>query len=199
MTSYNPEIHHRRSIRLKGYDYSQEGLYFVTVCVHNRECLFGEIENGEMRLNEYGNIVKMVWDNLPQHYSNIALNAFVVMPNHIHGIIEITAPMGAGFVGTGLVGAGLKPAPTPPPPPPMMTTTKNHGLPEIIRALKTFSARQINELRNMQGEKLWQRNYHEHIIRNEQSYQTIAQYIENNPARWENDRFFNLQLQKDEN
>jgi len=215
---YNPNIHHRHTIRLQGYDYSQSGLYFVTICVQNRECLFGEIADGEMILNEYGKIVQMVWDELPQHYKNVELGEFIVMPNHIHGIIIITdtavvgaclkpaqitddtidgagcAVVGAGLkpaqitddiidgAGCAVVGAGLKPAPT--------GETKTHGLSEIVRALKTFSARKINEMRNTCGKKLWQRNFHEHIIRNEKSHQYIANYIVNNPAKWDNDKYY---------
>ena len=140
---FNPTLHHRRSIRLKGYDYSQAGLYFVTICVQNHQCIFGQIKNGEMMLNENGQIVQMVWNELPQHYNHIELGEFVIMPNHIHGIIVINPPVGAGF----------KPAPT-------------------------------------GGKKLWQRNYWEHIIRNEQSHQRIADYIANNPVNWGNDEFF---------
>jgi REP element-mobilizing transposase RayT len=166
---YNPNIHHRRSIRLKGYDYCRKGLYFITVCVQNRVCLFGEISNGKMILNEYGKIVQMVWNELPQHYANVQLGEFVVMPNHIHGIIIITDAVS--------IGAGLKPAPI-------------HGLPEIVRALKTFSARQINKMRDTVGERLWQRNYYEHIIRNAAAHRRIATYILNNPANWSNDKFY---------
>ena len=86
---YNPDIHHRRSIRLQGYDYSQYGAYFVTLCTQNRECLFGEIVNGEMILNEYGKIVEQCWFNLPNYYNNIVLDAYIIMPNHFHGIIFI--------------------------------------------------------------------------------------------------------------
>jgi REP element-mobilizing transposase RayT len=179
---YNPNIHHRRSIRMKGYDYSREGLYFVTICVQNRACLFGKITNGEMILNEYGQIVQMVWNELPRHYANIQLDEFIVMPNHIHGIIAITDENAVD-----IVGAGFKPAPTTEPT--TIPTTK-HGLPEIVRALKTFSAIKINALRNSQGEKLWQRNYWEHIIRNEKSYQYIANYIVNNPPNWNKDKFY---------
>jgi REP element-mobilizing transposase RayT len=190
---YNPNIHHRRSIRLKGYDYSRSGMYFVTVCVERsggfqtrhygtRPHIFGKIENGEMVLNEYGQILQMVWNELPQHYANIQLGEFVIMPNHIHCIIIIT-----NVDNGGIVGAGLKPAPTPPD---TTTTPRNHGLSEFVRALKTFSARKINDLRNMRGEKLWQRNYYESIIRNEQSYIHIANYIINNPKNWGKDKFF---------
>lgn len=105
--------HNRRSIRLQGYDYSQGGYFFITICVQNREHVFGKIIAYKMTLNEYGLMVKHVWNNLPNHYPHIQLGEFVIMPNHIHGIIT--------------VGAGLKPAPT-----------KNHGLSEIIRALKNI-------------------------------------------------------------
>ena len=180
LVRYNPNIHHRHSIRLKGYDYSREGLYFITVCIQNRECLLGEILNGEMILNEYGEIIQKVWNELPRHYMNIQLGEFIVMPNHIHGIIVITDNGGNGDVG-----AGLKPAPTA-----ATTTMKKHGLPEIVRALKTFSAKQINKIRNIAGEKVWQRNYYEHIIRNADAHHKIAAYILDNPAKWLNDKFY---------
>ncbi len=161
--------HRRRSIRLKGYDYSQAGAYSITVCTQYRACLFGEIVNGEMRHNDAGRMVHSVWDELPLHYSHVDLDAFVVMPNHVHGIIILTDTAG--------VGAGLKPAPA----------AKRHGLPEIIRALKTFSARRINESRNAPGTPIWQRNYYEHIIRNDDALNRIRQYIADNPANWETD------------
>jgi REP-associated tyrosine transposase len=166
---YNPNIHHRRSIRLKGYDYSQTGLYFIPICCQNRACLFGEINDGKMILNDAGEMVQTVWNNLPNHYGHIKMDTFIIMPNHIHGIIALT----------NVVGAGLKPAPT---------TGKRHGLPEIVRALKTFSARHINEICKTPGTKIWQRNYWEHIIRNENEYQRITQYIINNPKKWEQDK-----------
>jgi REP element-mobilizing transposase RayT len=94
--SYNPDIHQRRSIRLKGYDYATPGAYFVTVCTHERECLFGDIVDGVMRLNEAGRMVNTVWDEIPAHYPGIDVDAFIVMPNHIHGIVAIVgaAPRG---------------------------------------------------------------------------------------------------------
>ena len=153
----------RRSTRLRSYDYSRAGSYFVTICAQNRECLFGNVMDDEMRLNAAGAIVQTVWDELPNHYPNVELDRFVVMPNHLHGIIVI-------------VGAGLKPTPT------------KHGLPEIVRALKTFSARRINEMRNTPGVPIWQRNYYEHIIRNDESLHRIREYIVNNPAQWALDR-----------
>ncbi|GHV03855.1 hypothetical protein FACS189485_07990 [Spirochaetia bacterium] len=163
MKQIEPVILNRHSIRLKGYDYTQSGLYFITTCVQNREHMFGKIVEGEMILNDAGETVKMVWDELPQHYFNIQLDAFVIMPDHIHGIIIITEPKS------------------------IHAESCSHGLSEIVRGLKTFSARKINELHNTPGKKLWQRNYYEHIIRDEREYLNIAQYIENNPQKWEKD------------
>lgn len=165
-----PSRHHRRSIRLRDYDYSQAGVYFVTICVEERECLFGEIVGGEMRLNHYSTIVQACWDDLPNHYRHVELDAFVIMPNHIHGIIVLTDHE------RGFVGAGLRPAPT-----------KHHPLSEIVRAFKSFSARRINELRDTQGTSLWQRNYYEHIIRNEYDLEHIRKYISENPLNWAKD------------
>jgi putative transposase len=279
--AYDPEKHHRRSIRLKGYDYTQPGAYFITICTHGRECLFGEIIDGEMHLNEAGQIVVQTWQDLPNHVPNVQLDAFVVMPNHVHGIIIITdhaegigaglkparttmgpdsaadsgstagpgsvgaGSVGAGSVGAGSVGAGSEPAPTtttapgsaagfgpttgsgpvgagptmgsgptaapgsttgsdpvgagsepaptePAPTEPAPTepapTRSSYGLPEIVRQFKTFSARRINELRGTPGTPVWQRNYYEHIIRNESSLNRIRQYIAENPARWDADQ-----------
>ncbi|MCI0520035.1 MAG: transposase [Chloroflexi bacterium] len=122
-----------------------------------------------MILNENGRIVKACWDDLPSHYAHVELGAFVVMPNHMHGIIILRDE---ASVGAGYVGAGLRPAAT-------------RAKTEIVRALKSFSARRINQMQNAAGAPVWQRNYYEHIIRNESEWQQIADYIENNPARWE--------------
>jgi len=173
---YGPQRHHRRSIRLQGYDYAQAGAYFVTVCAYNRECLFGEIMGEEMQVNASGEIVIACWHDIPRHFANVELDAFVVMPNHIHGIIMLR-DVNDPDIG---VGAGFKPAPT--------LTASRHGLPEIVRAFKTFSARRINELRQMPGVPVWQRNYYEHIIRNEKSLHDIRRYIQENPLRWAYDR-----------
>jgi len=116
---YNPENHHRQSIRLQGYDYAQPGAYFVTIVTHNHECLFGDVVDGEMRLNPLGNIVGTCWHDLPNHYPHVQLDAFVIMPNHVHGIIVLVDdnPGIAGMdivVGAG-VGAGLRPYEIPSP------------------------------------------------------------------------------------
>jgi len=172
---YNPDKHHRRSIRLQGYDYSQPGAYFVTVCVQDQECLLGDIVDGEMRMNELGELVWATWHDLPNHLPHVELDAFVVMPNHVHGIVWIVDVVGAGSVG-----AGSEPAPT--------NTNKRHGLPEIVRQFKTFSARRINQRRGAPGMPVWQRNYYEHIIRNDSSLNQIQKYILENPRRWHLDR-----------
>ncbi len=165
---YDPRRHHRRSIRLKGYDYTRPGAYFVTICSQNRECLFGQIVNGEMRLNEFGEIVARTWYDLPNHVANVQLDAFVVMPNHVHAVIVITA------VGAGSERADSNSAPIP----------KRHALPEIVRQLKTFSARRINQRRGTPGTTVWQRNYYEHIVRNDGELNRIRKYIANNPLHW---------------
>ena len=183
---YKPhKKHHRRSIRLKGYDYSQAGAYFVTICVHNGQSLLGKIEQNEMKLNASGQLTVQAWHDLPNHYQHVELGAFVTMPNHVHGIIILTNPVGAGLqpAQTNTISqpaqtrAGLKPAPT-----------KRHGLPEIVRAFKTFSARRINKLRGSTGKPFWQRNYYEHIIRNERAFNAIQTYIVNNPINWKDDK-----------
>ena len=171
--------HHRRSIRLSGYDYKEAGAYFITVCTHRRRCLFGDVIDGEMRLNDAGHVVYDVWDELPTHYPNVELDAFVVMPNHAHGIVILASPADLSDRTSPRiphsVGAGFKPA------------LRSHGLPEIVRGFKTFTARQINDICVTSGMPVWQRNYYEHIIRNEESLAGIRQYITDNPARWADD------------
>jgi len=157
----------RRNIRLRGYDYSLLGAYFITICTHNKQCLFGTIGKGTMNLNPYGKIVRECWINIPQHYIGINSNVFIVMPNHIHGVIEIRGEE---------TRSGSKPDPT-----------KRHPLSEIVRAFKTYSSRGINELRDSHGTKVWQSGYYEHIIRGETDYREIGDYIIFNPAKWESD------------
>lgn len=174
---------HRRSIRLKGYDYSQPGAYFITICTHLNHALFGKILDGDMQLNDLGRAVQFTWNDLVNHVDNIELGPFVIMPNHIHGIIQIIEPyVGAGSVRAGSVRAGSEPAPT--------SAKIQTPLPEIVRQFKTFSARRVNNLRNSAGEPVWQRDYYEHIIRNNESFRTIGEYILTNPIQWENDRYY---------
>jgi len=162
----DPEKRHRRSIRLRDYDYTQSGAYFVTTCTYRRVCLFGEVLQGCMQLNNHGQTVTTYWDDLVNHYPKVELDVFVGMPNHVHGIIVLPDNVGAGF----------KPAPT-----------RHHGLPEIVRGFKTFSPRRINQLRNTPGQTVWQRNYYDHVIRSEDELDRIRQYILDNPVRWPED------------
>jgi len=168
---FDHQKHHRRSIRLEGYDYTTAGAYFVTAITRQREWLFGEINNGKMQLNEIGRIVDYAWMDLVNHYSNVELGTFCIMPNHVHGILILVDRT---------VEAGLRPAPT--------MSGKYHGLPEIVRAFKSFSARRVNEYLKSPGVPLWQRNYYEHIIRDAHEHERIHSYIESNPANWMKDK-----------
>lgn len=165
------EIRHRRLLRLPEYDYSQAGAYFVTICVQGRECLLGEIIDGSMHLNDHGKIVRNCWDSLPHHYPGIELDAFVVMPNHVHGVVV-------------LVGAGL--------PRPyndeITSPSKQPTLGQIIGYYKYQSTKAINVMRQAPGTRYWQRGYYEHIVRDDKSLSRIREYIANNPLRWELDR-----------
>jgi len=191
---YNPNIHHRRSIRLKGYDYAQAGLYFITICCDDRKYRFGKIENGEMVLNELGNIAYNEWAKLAERFPNFELDVFQIMPNHIHGIIalvgatlavaqidgiaQIDNDISDNKIGQLQKGQPQGIAPT---------------VGDIVGAYKSLVANgclDIYKSKNEMMGKLWQRNYHEHIIRNEQSYQTISNYIINNPAKWAGDKFY---------
>lgn len=161
---YDPEIHHRRSIRLKEYDYSLEGAYFVTICTHQKECLFGDITDAKMHLNQYGSIVQACWGDLPSHYPHVYLDESIIMPNHMHVIILI-GPSDGG------VGA-------------------RHALPllgTIVGSFKSAVARKVNLLRHTPGYPVWQRNYYEHIIRNDKSLEAIQVYIQANPLYWAKD------------
>ncbi len=157
--TYDPTIHHRRSIRLPGYDYSQPGAYFVTIVTHHREHLFGEIINGDMRLNKMGLIVQYAWHDLPKWHLHVRLGAFCIMPNHVHAIIIL---VDAAF-------------------------PKRHALPEIVRGFKSRSAQRINVLRKKPGVPVWHRNYYEHIIRNDDEHNRIHLYLQSNPANWMED------------
>jgi len=172
---YDPEKHHRRSIRLKEYDYSQPGAYFITIVTQDRMCLFGEVVDGKMRLNAFGEIVAQTWYELPNHTPNVALDACIVMPNHMHGIIVITdAHVGA------IHELPLHELP--------LHARRRMLLPKIIGRFKMVSAKGINKIRNTPGVPVWQRNYYEHIIRNVDALNRIRQYITDNPMRWASDR-----------
>lgn len=198
---YNPNIHNRRSIRLKGYDYSQEGLYFITIVCKNREYLFGKTENQSVILNNLGEIADTEWLNTINIRKNIILHEYIIMPNHMHGIIEIVGGKGEGddvkgvlqYAPTELTAPTDLTAPgdhTDPTAPANLTATiKKAGgfqspsktIGAIIRGYKGAVTKQINIIRKTLGTPVWQRNYWEHIIRNEAEYNRIANYIINNP------------------
>lgn len=175
---YDPRIHHRRSIRLGGYDYSQAGAYFITVVTQERKSLFGEVVNGEMRLNRYGGIVQKWWEAIPEHFPDVELGAFVIMPNHAHGIISLFDCRGTVSVPLGEVIA--QPGGETPP-------LQRRTLGQIVAYFKYQSTKEINALTGGPRTRLWQRNYYEHIIRNQQDFELTWQYIESNPAQWETD------------
>jgi REP element-mobilizing transposase RayT len=185
---YNPDVHHRRSIRLKGYNYAQAGAYFVTICTQGRECLFGEIKNGEMELNPAGRMVQAVWEELPEHYSGVEVDEFIVMPNHVHGIIIINEMVGA------IHELPVQKHEMPVQKPIQETaesirkSRRQMVLPKIVGRFKMNSAKRVNEWRETPGLPVWHRNYYEHIIRDEDSLNKIREYIIQNPLRWEFDR-----------
>jgi REP element-mobilizing transposase RayT len=156
------------SARRKGFDYSRPGSYFVTICTKNKQHLFGEIIPGDqtdqneksqkMILNEYGKIVHDCWYDLPNHYPYIRLDAFTVMPDHVHGIIIIDNPL---------------------------DDNKYHGLSEFVRAFKSFSSRRISELRKGNNTGIWQSRYYDHIIIGHDDLSNIRNYIIKNPDNWE--------------
>ena len=190
---FDPHKHHRRSIRLKGYDYTQPGAYFVTLCTWQRECLFGDVMGGEIRLNEMGRIVLHAWQDLPRHYPYLHLGAFCVMPNHVHAIMVLVEddPGRGGSEGSAFSmpdQAWNDALESPEQPQTRPYTPVRHGLPELVRAFKSFSARRVNILRQTPGVPVWQRNYYEHIIRSEDEWRKIHDYILTNPARWDEDR-----------
>jgi len=175
---FNPKIHHRKSIRLKNYDYSQLGLYFITICAEHGHCLFGTIQNDNMALNDAGNMIDSQWCELPNRFPSVVLHEFVAMPNHFHGVIELVGAIPCGCPSSDK--ADTKPAAT---------------IGDVVGAFKSLSTDEYiknvkqNNWRPFAG-KLWQRNYYEHVIRNEESYLKIAEYIQNNPLNWQKDKYF---------
>jgi putative transposase len=174
----------RRSIRLGSYDYSYPGAYFVTVCAARRGLLFGWISDSRVLENANARIVRDCWLDLPNHYPHVSLDKFVVMPDHIHAIIVLLDTHRVGDVR-----AGLKPAPTDGDA--VEDAGVRHGLPEIVRALKTYSARRINATRGTPGASVWQRGYYERSVRNERELDLTRKYITSNPRNWRTDREHN--------
>ena len=164
----NPETPRRKQIRLRGYDYSQPGRYFVTVCALEKTCIFGEIHDGYFDPSPVGNIVRECWFELPYHYAGLYLDEFIVMPNHVHGVMIFIDPVGVGLKGH-------------------VNASRRRSVLEVVRAFKTFSGRRINEMRGVSGCAVWQRGYYEHIVRTDAALDEIRKYIRNNPLNWEKD------------
>jgi putative transposase len=194
--TFNPDIHHRRSIRLREFDYTEGGAYFVTICTFQGDCLFGDIVDGKMLLNEFGIAVKKTWLGIQNHLPNVDLDEFVIMPNHHHGILLINnatvstnvgakqvssaSPAFGGNPGKGEAGESLA---SPPP-----HGTQSGSLAAIVQNYKSVSARSVNKLRNNPGCPVWQRNYYERVIRSESELSKVREYIINNPMKWELDK-----------
>lgn len=158
----------RKPTRLRCYDYSCLGCYFVTICTQNQEQIFGVIKNNQMILNECGWIVDYWWTEISNHFNIVKIDKYIIMPNHLHGIINI---VGARLPRPKQKGRGDR-APT---------------LGNIMAYFKYCSTKNINDLEGMPGRKIWQRNFHDHIIRNHKPLKAIRQYIVNNPKNWETD------------
>lgn len=217
--TFSPNIHHRKSIRLRGYDYSRAGLYFITICTHERLPLFGEIVDRKMIANEAGVMVETCWRAIPNHFPWAMLHEFMVMPNHVHGIIAIgtnnaadnmaapsaddvggtvvndvgtTAPDDAGSTTVNDVGAKNFLPPHHLPLQRNAASLPKHGtsrtIGSIVRGFKVGVTKWFRV--NTDVHVVWQRNYHEHIIRNEDSYLKIAEYIQTNPQKWQEDIYY---------
>ena len=165
--------HCRRSIRLKDYDYSQEGAYFITVCSRNKETLFGGVTEGKMQLNGYGKVVNDFWGNIPLHFPSVDTDVFVVMPNHVHGIILINNVC-RGVVTSPAMGEVTSPL-------------RKISLGQLVAFYKYQTTKLINQIRDTPGVTVWQRNYYDHVIRNDEDLNEIREYILTNPLKWDLD------------
>lgn len=229
---FNPQKHRRRSIRLHGYDYTQPGAYFITICTHEHMPLFGEISNGEMRLNRTGKITREEWSRLPERFPFLECGPFVVMPNHIHGILIIrdrdcrgtaedeimaherrgTAADGEATIEDGIrrgtaedvramiedessrartIGnreaAVMEESSRAPTRIEQFSKPVPGSIPTIVRSFKSSVTRRTNRASEHSSVLLWQRNYYEHVVRDEADYERIEEYIQNNPRRWDED------------
>jgi len=182
---YDPHKHHRRSIRLRGYDYSTPGAYFVTIVAHGRLCLFGDVVDGALRLNEAGRMVERVWQELAHHYVGVELDAFIVMPNHVHGIIVLTEEPST-------VGAARRACPDSMPSSEQgqpQGVAPTLSLPDLVHRFKSLTTALYR--RGVAQDtwppferRVWQRNYHDRIVRGPRSLHALRTHIERNPLRW---------------
>ena len=185
-SKYVPKKHSRRSIRLKGYDYSQAGAYFITICCANGECRFGFVENDKMVLNDFGEIAHQEWVRLTERFDHFQLDVFQIMPNHMHAIVVLDDLVGATLAVAPDDAVGFDKR---------AQASRAPTVGDIIGAYKSIVAVECLSIYKSRHEimgKLWQRNYYENIIRDQQSYQNIANYILNNPAHWQSDKFYKI-------
>ena len=208
---YDPNKHHRRSIRLAGYDYRQPGYYFVTVCTYRHQALFGHVIEDQMQLSVYGRIVDTIWRRLLDRADGVTLDAWVVMPNHVHAIIVLTGDAGSSGRGEAWsVTSGpsemkvggesqrsesdsthhASPLQQGDPQRPTMPRLVPGSLGAIVGNVKSVITRRINKVRKTPGTPVWQRNYYEHIIRDETSMARIRTYIADNPCLWTADCYY---------
>ena len=178
----------RRSTRLRGYNYRQTGGYFVTICVQDQKCLFGKIIDGQMQLNEIGKIVIECWNRIPQHFFSTELDVYVVMPNHVHGVILLS---------TGGSKSACPPTHAQPnrrgevsssPSSNRKHEVSSPTLGHVVAYFKYQSTKYINQHRDIPGTQIWQRNYYDHILRDDMDLQRIRQYITDNPMQWQLDQ-----------
>lgn len=174
----------RRTIRLRGYDYSQPGAYFVTVCTAGRQSILGRIIEGRRALSAVGEIVQAGWDSLPRHFADVTVDAFVIMPNHFHGILMILSQDEVGAKHPERRNAS-----------PLQLSGKARGtaagsLAAIVQNLKSVTTRRINAVRRTPRAIVWQRGYYEHVIRNDDELAQTREYIVDNPLRWEEDEYY---------
>ena len=178
MMKYNPEYHHRRSIRLQGYDYSQTGIYFVTICTHKRQCLFGEIRDRKMILNQIGKVVTQECLKSAEIRQEVILDEWIIMPNHLHGIVAIDKK--ENFKGVDhFKGASLAPL--------QENRRKPKSLSSFIGGFKSSVTKRIKTICEHSNPVIWQRNYYEIIVRDEKQLNQIRQYMINNPQTWDED------------
>ena len=177
--TYNPDKHHRQSIHLKNYDYRQAVAYYVTICCYQKRCLLGKVIDGIMHPNLAGDTVQAAWESLPRHFQFIELDAFVVMPNHIHGIMVIKdSHHNIGLTRLNSPKLAIQPS--------LPKGTQSGSLGAIVQNFKSVTTRRINHLNHKQG-TIWHRNYYDEIISNKEAYLNIRRYIRENPLNWDND------------
>ena len=190
---YNPDRHHRRSIRLRNRDYSRAGAYFITLCVENREHLFGDVVDGEMRLNEPGKWADECISVLPQRFPDLFVDTHVIMPNHVHMVAVIRDDPVVGTAVGAIHELPLRELPvrySPPLESPLIDpeirrlTRRAMLIPKMIGYYRMNVAKQINQMRGTPGVPVWQRNYYERIIRNDDELNRVREYIRDNPRKW---------------